>query len=86
MNETVIRYVIRSKGYGYYNGKNTYNSPIFILDEFSKAKVFKNIAGAKVACLKLWEHGIKELEIVEIETKQTDNVIKYEGYYVGSKR
>lgn len=78
MNETVKRYVIRSNGYGYYNGKNAYSSPILILDEFSKSKIYKNIAGAKVACLELYSHGIKELEIVEIETKPTDNVIKYE--------
>ena len=78
MNETVKRYVVRSKGYGYYNGKNTYKSPILILDEFSKAKIYKNLTGAKVACLELYSHGIKELEIVEIETKTTDNVIKYE--------
>lgn len=78
MSESISRYVIRSNGFGYYNGKNTYSTKIFILGEFSKAKVFKNVAGAKVACLKLWEHGIKDLEIVEIETKPTDNIIKYE--------
>ena len=78
MNETVKRYVVRAKGYGYYNGKNAYSSPIHILDEFSKAKIYKNLTGAKVACLELLSHGIKELEIVEIDTKTTDNVIKYE--------
>ena len=78
MNETVKRYVVRSKGYGYYNGKNAYSSPILILDEFSKAKIYKNLTGAKVACLELLSHGINELEIVEIDTKITDNVIIYE--------
>lgn len=78
MNETVKRYVVRAKGYGYYNGKNAYSSPILILDEFSKAKIYKNLTGAKVACLELLSHGIKELEIVEIDTKITDNVIIYE--------
>ena len=78
MNETVKRYVVRAKGYGYYNGKNTYKSPILILDEFSNAKIYKNLTGAKVACLELLSHGIKELEIVEIDTKITDNVIIYE--------
>lgn len=78
MSDSSIRYVIRSKGFGYYNGKNTYNDTMFVLEGFSKAKVFKNVAGAKVACLNLLEHGIKDLEIVEIETKPTDNVIKYE--------
>ena len=78
MNETVKRYVIRSKGRGYYTGKNAYSTPISIFDEFSKAKIYKNIAGAKVACLELYSYGNRGLEIVEIETKTTDNVIKYE--------
>ena len=73
-----MRYIIRSKEFGYYNGKNTYDAKAFIFSEFSKAKVFKNITGAKVACLELLEHGVKDLEIVEIETKLTDNIIKYE--------
>lgn len=86
MDET-RRFVIRRTSDGlYYNGNQTFNYNNF--DGFEKAKVFKNIAGAKNACLNLdlhqrWYVENKkqkpiEYEIVEIVTMITDNVIKYE--------
>ena len=77
MNET-RRYVIRRKNEkDYYNGHNTYGGDWIVFGEFNKAKVFKNIGGAKVACGDLWLHQHKELEIVEIVTTTTDNVVEY---------
>ena len=84
------RYVIRNSYDGkFYNGKNTFKPGIF--DELEKAKVYKNAAGAKVACLDLVQHRCfyeahdkdfeLHLEIVEIKTIVTDNVIKYDNNY-----
>ena len=83
MEEIKNRYVIRRvKEKDYYNGTSTFCLDSF--SEFKKAKIFKNIAGAKVACLDLCnhaKHGVNpinlELEIVEIVTSTTDKIIKY---------
>lgn len=74
------RYVIRISGTDmYYTGHNTFGLESNIFSEFSKSKVFKNVGGTKVACGDLTIHtSQKNLEIVEIETIITDNVIKYE--------
>lgn len=83
------RFVIRNSDDGkYYNGKKTFGTDIF--GELNKAKVFKNVGGAKVACNDLvlhrrWYRTHDEdfklnLEIVEIMTIVTDNVIKYDKY------
>lgn len=75
--QSIIRYVVRQDNL-YYNGDNTWSSPKVFMTDFSKAKIFKNAAGAKVACGFLFDRGLRNLEIVEIETKPTDNVIQYE--------
>ena len=50
MDETK-RYVIgRKEEKEYYNGYSAYVGSGLIFGEFSKAKVFKNVGGAKVAC------------------------------------
>jgi len=73
--DTIKRYVIRRvKEQDYYAGNNTWSSPF---EDFDKAKVFKNLVGAKVSCLNIYEHRKYELEIVEIETRVTDKIIKY---------
>lgn len=93
INEEVKRFVIRREDGLYYNGNQTFRSGNF--DKFEKAKVFKNVSGAKNACLNLELHhkwwvknqGEKphEYEIVEIITMITDNVIKYENQYGGAE-
>ena len=73
------RYVIRREDGNYYNGKDSFGySPIF--EGFNKAKVFKNVSGAKVACGHIYLHMKDKLslEIVEIITIPTEYVIKYE--------
>lgn len=86
--DEIKRYVIRRVKDGlYYNGKPTF-SYSHNFQDFEKAKVFNNTTGAKNACLHLelrknWYIENKgdipdEYEIVEIITKVTDNVIKYE--------
>lgn len=75
--QTIKRYVVRQDNL-YYNGNNTWTSPTLFMDDFSKAKIFKNIVGAKTACGFLYNRGLINLEIVEIETKPTDNVIHFE--------
>lgn len=76
--EETRRYVIRRKNErDYYNGTHTWGSVFLIFSEFKKAKVFKNIGGAKVSCMDLWRHQHCELEIIEIVTTTTDNVIDY---------
>ena len=89
--DEVRRFVIRRVRDGlYYNGNQTFSfSDNF--QNFEKAKVFKNTAGAKNACLRLELHKNwyvenkgdipDDYEIVEIVTKVTDNVIKYERKY-----
>lgn len=73
--DTIKRYVIRRvKEQDYYAGNNTWSSRF---EGFDKAKVFKNIAGAKVSCLHIYQNKRYELEIVEIETKTTNNIIQY---------
>ena len=83
------RYVIRNSYDGkFYNGKKTFGIDIF--GELDKAKVFKNVVGAKVACMGLVQHKCwhvtydkdfkLHLEIVEIKRVVTDNVIKYDKY------
>lgn len=74
--QSIKRYVVRQDN-RYYNGDNTWTSPTTFMSEFSKAKIFKNVAGAKVACGFLYNRGLRNIEIVEIETKPTDNVIQY---------
>jgi hypothetical protein len=81
--EEIKRFVIRNSDDGkYYTGEKTFG-------EFNKAKVFKNVGGAKVACNELvlhkwWYTHDKDfklnLEIVEVITIVTDNVIKYDKY------
>lgn len=89
-NDEVRRFVIRRVGDGlYYNGNQTFSYNNF--QTFEKAKIFKNIGGAKNACLNLEMHkswyvkqGIEkpdDYEIVEIVTKVTDNITKYERKY-----
>lgn len=83
MEEIKNRYVIRRvKEKDYYNGSDTFYHSSF--GDFKKAKIFKNIAGAKVACLSLCLHAERcvypinlELEIVEVVTSTTDKIIKY---------
>jgi hypothetical protein len=83
MEEIKNRYVIRRvKEKDYYNGSDTFYYSSF--GDFKRAKIFKNIAGAKVACLSLCfhaEHRVNqinlELEIVEVVTSTTDKIIKY---------
>lgn len=80
MEDCIIRYVIRRvKENDYYTGLKTMGSISKIFSDFSKAKIFKNVAGAKVACRDLYLHFDRaELEIVEVETKVTDNKIQYQ--------
>lgn len=89
-NDEVRRFVILRVGDGlYYNGNQTFSYNNF--SGFEKAKVFKNTAGAKNACLNLEMHqswyvkqGLEkpaDYEIVEIVTKVTDNITKYERKY-----
>lgn len=80
MEDCIIRYVIRrTKENDYYTGHNTFGLISNIFSDFSKAKIFKNAAGAKVACGDLYNHCHQpELEIVEIETKTTNNKIQYQ--------
>lgn len=78
MSDLSIKYVIRHSPL-YYNGHN-FEYPF---DTFSKAKVFKTVAGAKSACMRLWKYGFKDIEIVEVETKSTENIIKYENKICG---
>ena len=76
--EETRRYVIRRKNEkDYYNGTSTWGSASLNFSEFKKAKVFKNVGGAKVCCMNLWLYQHCELEIVEIVTATTDNVIDY---------
>ena len=88
--DEIKRFVIRRVKDGlYYNGNQTFGFDNF--DSFNKAKVFKNTAGAKNACLHLEEHQRwyvenrgeepDEYDIVEIVTKITDNIVKYERRY-----
>lgn len=90
-SDEVRRFVIRRVGDGlYYNGNQTFSSGNNF-QTFEKAKIFKNIGGAKSACLNLEMHqswyvkqGLEkpsDYEIVEIVTKVTDNITKYERKY-----
>ena len=71
------RYVIRIKDTDrFYIGGKTYSSIDSIFGELDKAKIFKNLAGAKVACYSLYTRDIN-LEIVGVELQVTDNIIDY---------
>lgn len=89
--DSVTRYVIRRVDNGdYYNGKDTFYHNSF--DIFSKAKVFNNICGAKVACLHLSERGIRyinecpRLEIVEVHVSTTNNIITYDRFFKNEQK
>ena len=86
--EQIKRYVVRCKETQYfYNGNNTFG--LFSFEpSLLKAKIFKNINGAKAACHHLCESELdtkkvrssytpRSFEIVETITILTDNIIPY---------
>lgn len=86
IKEEAIRFLIRRVRDGlYYNGKETFGYMNF--EAFDKAKVFKNIAGAKMARNELIRHNrfyatktenveLDEYEIVLVSVKPTGDVIR----------
>ena len=84
--EETKRYVVRRKKYkDYYTGNQTFNTMGESFGKFEKAKVFKNVAGAKNACMNLELHMrnrgeriLDDFEIVEILTVISGNIIDYE--------
>lgn len=85
-NNTYRRYVVFRPADGqYYNGRQTFGEGCW--GSFEKAKVFKNKAGAKAACLHLTYHRKHRLkpgeeldlyDIVEVEVRVTGNSERYE--------
>jgi hypothetical protein len=84
------RFVIRRKeSMDYYTGNQTFNTMGESFGPFETAKVFKNVAGAKNACLHLDLHlqkygkNTEDFEIVEVITIATENITEYERKYKG---
>lgn len=77
------RYVIRktdSDGYAYYTGGAGQRSHPAFDKDINVAKIFKKVAGAKVACGDIYvTHHFHELEIIEVALFETPTEpIKYE--------
>lgn len=81
----MARFVIRRiEEKDFYSGVSTWGAETNIFVPLERAKIFKNIAGAKVACGDLKQHfrrfdnkRIDCFEIVEVVLNITDNIIVF---------